>query len=237
LRRIARLGTAPFIQIAEQLGIDPATAKKRIRNLLGVLAEHYRAVDSANRRSGTPQTVEAAARLVDPDLGGNRLRPDRCVPTAPGGIRPKGDCEPMRLYTVCVESQPILVMSADADTPMLDAFTTIPELMKANRDNQPLWDETDEVVRRLTEQQEIEEAVDTWLGEDLMSLTRDDGRPLWNGDRSRLAVRDARTAEATEWHIALKQAIDIGEENAGTEDFALFLIPVNDAPINDNAAD
>jgi hypothetical protein len=143
----------------------------------------------------------------------------------------------MRLYTVCIETQPILVMSADADTPMLDAFTTIPELMKANRDHQALWDETDEVVRRLTEQQEIEEAVDTWLGEDLMSLTHDDCRPLWNGDRSRLAIREARTAEVTEWHIALKRAIDTGEEEAGTEEFGLYLIPVNEPATNDNAAD
>jgi hypothetical protein len=74
----------------------------------------------------------------------------------------------MRLYTVCVETQPILVMSADADTPMLDAFTTIPELMKANRDNQALWDDgrngapLDRAAR---------DGRGHLVGEDLMSLT------------------------------------------------------------------
>jgi hypothetical protein len=105
--------------------------------------------------------------------------------------------------------------------------------MTANRDSQALRDEMGDEVRRIGEQREIDEAMDTWLGEELMALTQDSGNPLWNGDRSVLTVREARTDEAAKRFISHQHAIDTGEEDAGTEDLCIYLVPTNEPRCGD----
>ena len=133
----------------------------------------------------------------------------------------------MRLYTICIDQRPVLVMSTDAEPPMEDTLTTDAKLMKAHRDMQALRAKMQARLpdaERLADQREIDEALDTWLGEDLHSFG------LWNGDWDRLHIREARTEEARRWHTSLTRAIDAGEEEAGSEDWVLLLVPVTDSP-------
>lgn len=79
----------------------------------------------------------------------------------------------MRLYTICIDQRPVLVMSTDAEPPMEDTLTTDAKLMKAHRDMQALRAKMQARLpdaERLADQREIDEALDTWLGEDLHSF-------------------------------------------------------------------
>jgi hypothetical protein len=121
-------------------------------------------------------------------------------------------------------------MSVDADVPMPDSLITNAEVMKAVRASRAL---RDEIAARLPGDiqeasylHEIDEALDTWLGEDLLTLQHDDGVPLWSGDRDALHIREARVDEAARWHASRQKAIDEDELDAGDEDWLAFLVPL-----------
>jgi hypothetical protein len=129
----------------------------------------------------------------------------------------------MRLYTVCAHGRPVLVISAGTEDPMEDRFTTDPEIMNAHRFTQALSDNIPSEVASFSECGEIEEALDTWMGEDLQAL-KSGGRPLWNGDRTQVSIREATTDEAAKWHISWRDVIDAGDQDAGDESWAVYLV-------------
>ena len=132
----------------------------------------------------------------------------------------------MKLYTICVDQRPVLVMSVDAEPLMPDQLTTNAELMKAQRDTRVSSHSLPADVQRVSDQREIDEALDTWLGHDLRTL-RSHGVPLWNGGRANLHVREATPDEAKGWHEALQREIDTDEEDAGDEDWLVYLVPIH----------
>jgi hypothetical protein len=77
-------------------------------------------------------------------------------------------------------------MSTDTELPMEDRLATDPKLMQAHRDMRALTESMPDEVRRIGDQREIDEALDTWLGEDLFAWRRE-GQAVWDGNRSRLA--------------------------------------------------
>jgi hypothetical protein len=141
----------------------------------------------------------------------------------------------MRLYTVCIDTLPVLTLSTDTELPFPDAFTTNPEIMEAHRAAQALRDRMDSIApptakdRRDSDLAEIDEELDTWLGADLQTLHHE-GHPLWNGDRDRVHVRDATTDEAEHWHTSHRAAINDGTLDAGYEDWLIYLVSVSDKP-------
>jgi hypothetical protein len=132
----------------------------------------------------------------------------------------------MKLYTICVDQRPILVMSVDAGPLMPDQLTTNAEPMKARRDIRALSDSLPADVQRINDQREIDEALNTWLGQDLRTL-RSHGVPLWSGGSASLLVRDATPHEAQGWHETLQREIDTDEEDAGDEDWLVYLVPIH----------
>lgn len=124
----------------------------------------------------------------------------------------------MRLYTICVNNLPILVMSAGVRPPMNDSFTTDPKLMKALPDvhkvvaNNKIGDDL----------LEIEEALDRWLGNDLQTLG------LWNGNAGQLCVRQSRIEEAAKWHSSRQHAINTAVLDVGHAGWITFLHSVSE---------
>ena len=136
----------------------------------------------------------------------------------------------MRLYTICAHNRPILTMSVACELPMPDRFTTDAMFMKAHRDERALIDKLraeDPAFDRISDQREIDEALNTWLGEDLLCLETE-RHPLWSGRRSDLGVREATADEAERWKASRQHAIDTGEIDAGSEMWLMFLVPVQD---------
>lgn len=124
----------------------------------------------------------------------------------------------MRLYTICPNGQPVLVISAGVEPPMEDCFTTNADLMKASRAMREMLEDNPD-AQRISEVQELDEAIDTYLGMDLMAYG------LWNGvDRADVQVRDASPDETHRWRAALQASIIEGEQDAGDEDFAVWLV-------------
>jgi hypothetical protein len=137
----------------------------------------------------------------------------------------------MRLYTVCAHNLPVYVTSAGIELPLEDALLTDPDFLKQYRDSETLRKELASKMASMhpggpaefhhqVDVREIEEAVDTWLGTHFMTLR------LWNGDKSQVSIRQARADEAAKWHSSYQQAIATGRQNAGNEDWAVYLGPV-----------
>jgi hypothetical protein len=134
----------------------------------------------------------------------------------------------MRLYTICVRGLPVVTMSTNTEPAMPDEFTTDADLMKAYRDARALREAfVDEELQRGIERRQIDEALEAWLGEDLTGLQHD-GAPLWTGDYRDLEIREARVDEAARWHSSHQMALDSGEQDAGEEDWLVFLVSVKD---------
>ena len=128
----------------------------------------------------------------------------------------------MRLYTVCVEGRPVLVLSTDVEPPMEDHLTTNAALMQSNRDWRDLKDlmlaNSDPLVRHAAAHLELDQALDTGLGEDLME------RGLWRpGDRGAVRHREPTEEEAARWHASRQQAVATGEQDAGDEAWLVYL--------------
>jgi hypothetical protein len=133
----------------------------------------------------------------------------------------------VRLYTICIDQRPILVVSAGASPPMEDGLlTSHPELAKTISDLHAMNERMPE--------EEIDSALEGWLGEELQALMHQ-GAPLWSGDRSSLHVREARLDELLQWASSLQRAIDAGEQDAGNGDWGFYLVDVtpDDGPEGD----
>ena len=68
--------------------------------------------------------------------------------------------------------------------------------------------------------QEILDALENTLGEDLRSLG------LWDGRLGRLQIRPARPHEARRWHGSRRRAIEQGKHDAADMRWLLFLVPM-----------
>jgi hypothetical protein len=144
----------------------------------------------------------------------------------------------LKLYTICVQGAPVLTMSVDSDPPMEDFVLRDPELLKAYRQSQALIEQIrrEPGVDAIAEEMELHQALDTWLGEDLRALRRADASaPVWDGDPDKVRFREARTDEAERWHLSRRLAIEVGELDAGDEDWLHYLVPVKE-PANDGQA-
>jgi hypothetical protein len=76
---------------------------------------------------------------------------------------------------------------------------------------------------------EIYEALETYLGDDLLTLEdAASGRPLWDGNSKNLQVRRATDEEAERWKHSLLAAMQSGEQEPGDMDWVAFLVPVRD---------
>jgi hypothetical protein len=128
----------------------------------------------------------------------------------------------LRLYTICTNDRPVLVMGAGVEPPMEDSLTTNAALMKAHRDLRAMEESLPADIQRISEVREIDEAIDTWLGEELQSFG------LWDGDHAKLQVREADPSEAERWRVEIQNSIEAGDQDAGNDDFAVYLVSVTE---------
>jgi hypothetical protein len=101
-----------------------------------------------------------------------------------------------------MDDRPILVMSAGLEAPLDDSLSS--------KDRQMVQEDADDMDRL-----EIEEALDTWLGEDLQSAG------LWGGERQ---IRQATEEEAARWRAALNRAREEGEADEDDDNWLAFLV-------------
>jgi hypothetical protein len=130
----------------------------------------------------------------------------------------------MRLYTICANGRPVLTMNAGSEQTMEDSLTTKAELLAAHRESIKLLDSMglDTEAPRSMELREIDEALDTWLGQDLQGLG------LWNGNHGELTVRVASSSEADTWRASHEKAI-AEDEYEGGGDWVAYLLPAGEA--------
>jgi hypothetical protein len=133
----------------------------------------------------------------------------------------------MRLYTICIQQHPVAVVSAGADLPLPDWVATDPELMKTLRMTEQIRAQVPDDVKRAGEFIEIDQLLDTWLGNDLRVLEHN-GQPLWTGDRNDIAIREARIEEADQWFASRREAVSNEDVDAGDADWVHFLVGVSD---------
>jgi hypothetical protein len=116
----------------------------------------------------------------------------------------------LTLYTICILDRPTVVISANA-TPIPSAATLAdPARLEAFQDVQEKRPQFGPEILRGAELMEIEEALDTWLGEEILNLKRH-GKRVWNGNRSVVRVREANAQEVSQWEVSREAAIDAGE--------------------------
>lgn len=132
----------------------------------------------------------------------------------------------MILYTLCIDARPILVINTDPEIPVPDEVVHSPVMLDALRKINEICADTQLDERRLGQLEQIDDALDTWLGEDLATL-KHDGIVLWDGDRSRVHVREARADEVIRWSNSYQEALATGEQDAGNEDYLVYLIEVS----------
>jgi hypothetical protein len=71
-----------------------------------------------------------------------------------------------------------------------------------------------------------EEILTSLIGPDLQDFTAD-GVPVWDGEAP-LVLRDADPVESTRWEQGLAEAQEAGDGEADGEDFAVFLIDLDE---------
>jgi hypothetical protein len=133
----------------------------------------------------------------------------------------------MTIYTIEAHGRPVVAVSIGDTPPLEDSLATRPELLQALRATRDLEERLPPDTREHVRRRALEEALDTWLGEDLSTL-ESGGQPLWDGDRDALRVREASADEAVIFRASREQAVREGELEAGDEDWVAFLVPVTD---------
>jgi hypothetical protein len=122
-----------------------------------------------------------------------------------------------RLYTIELLAKPVTVLSAGVELLLEDNMATKPKLIRSLRFTQNLEASlSDEMIER-RERQEINEALDTRLGEDLCV------RLGWSRDVSEINVQPAKPDEAEARRTSPAKAVQAGERDAGDEDFGVYL--------------
>jgi hypothetical protein len=94
-----------------------------------------------------------------------------------------------------------------------------------------LWvSDPNDDFEELANLQEIDEALKTYLGEDLQAMTdaASPGRPLWDGNWENIHVRGATGEEAEIWKSSLLLAIQADEQEPGDTAWVAFLVDVKD---------
>src|SRR4051794_10078282 len=102
-------------------------------------------------------------------------------------------------------------MTAGVMPALEDSMVKNPRLLQTLRAMQTLDEQLGSENRRAAELMEIEEALDTYLGQDLISPG------LWDGDRSKIHIREPTPEEAARWIETYQRAITEGAEDAGDE--------------------
>ncbi len=128
----------------------------------------------------------------------------------------------MKLFTVAVDGVPIVVLSVDAELGLPDQFARDPQALSALRAMAATTKSMPPGTSDIEQQMEIEDALDTWLGDDLLQIERN-GQPLWDGNRDRLRISEALADEADHWRAAYRDALVRGEQDAGDESFLVFI--------------
>src|SRR5262249_43386404 len=80
---------------------------------------------------------------------------------------------------------------------------------------------------------EIEQALHTYLGDELTALEAEDrpGQPIWDGDRATISIRRATDAEAAVWRQSLTDREVRSEDDQAPpneRDWLLYLVRVRD---------
>jgi hypothetical protein len=134
----------------------------------------------------------------------------------------------MTPYTICVNGLPVLVMSVDAgELQMPDDLVLNPKIRAAMTATNEVKAQVDALVVKsggsLEEFndsiaiREIDDAVDSWLGADLLA------KGLWNGEPDQVSARKATPDEAATWLRSQQAAIDAGDADA-VEDWLTYLV-------------
>jgi hypothetical protein len=132
-----------------------------------------------------------------------------------------------RLYTLTIDARPVLVMSTCVDPPIEEFIAHDPKLLATYRQQQAFLNGLPNDVHRRAEQQELDDAVATWLGDGLK------GMGLWAGEPQRLTWRETSSEEADIWRASLQRAWDTGEQGVGDDSWFAYLVPVtNRGPDN-----
>jgi hypothetical protein len=147
-----------------------------------------------------------------------------------------------KLYTVEAHGRPVVVLSATRLGPPPDEMLAYTKVIEALRNSRHVMSElADKAKQRgfnLEEEvdlREIDEALETWLGEDLLVLEdAESGVPLWDGDENTLCVRQATADEAAAWNASLEAAMNSGEHDPGDMDWVCFLVSVIDPTDDDD---
>jgi hypothetical protein len=144
----------------------------------------------------------------------------------------------MKLYTVEAHDIPVLVMPTDVEPAMEDTLTTNAELIRALRGARDSIKEIPEEAKELARLSEIDEALETWLGADLMTLQHENGQVLWNGAYEAIHVRPAIEEEVARWQACRDEAVRSGdEEPADAETLVVYLVPVSEELDDDEEED
>lgn len=141
------------------------------------------------------------------------------------------------LYTVEAHGRPVVTLSATPIPTPSDDMLTNPLFVEALRkSHQILSDLRDDAepegvsLDDITDRIEIDEALETHLGEDLqiMEDVARPGQPLWDGDRANINVRRATNEETEIWRGSLLKAMKAGEQEPGDTDWLVFLTAVRE---------
>jgi hypothetical protein len=129
----------------------------------------------------------------------------------------------MRLYTICVQDRPILVLSTGSPSSSGQRGTmTADELAMVDAANRIVSAMSPAAIQDM-DRASISQTIDEGLGVLLMTATTADG-PVWNGDPDAIAIRRAHDAEASRWEDARHTAIAERRFDAEEDEFAVMLI-------------
>lgn len=135
----------------------------------------------------------------------------------------------MRLYTICVQNRPILVLSTGAPLSPCDRENmTLAELAVVDVAHQTISALSPAAIQDM-DRAVIDQTISDGLGVLLMATTAA-GRPLWNGDPDAVAIRRAHHAEALRWEDARRTAVAEGRFDAEEEEFAVLLVDCESCP-------
>ena len=144
------------------------------------------------------------------------------------------------LYTVEAHGRPVVVISATSSEPPSDKMLANPRVIEALRRTRQL--EAD-MAKELSVDpnefeegvsvHEIDEALETYLGDDLQTMEGADspGGALWDGNWENIHTRRATDVEAEQWKQSLLAAMQAGEQEPGDTDWVAFLVAVR--PMHD----
>jgi len=148
-----------------------------------------------------------------------------------------------RLYTVEAHGRPVVVISVRDEQPH-DTWLSDPELTAAVRKARghqamigSLLEQRDvapSAFQETLDLRKIDDALATYLGQDLRIMEDGSRQPLWDGDDAHIHVRKATSDEAERWEHSLSAAVEAGEQEAGDASWVSFLVAVRN-PADDAA--